>query len=269
VALAGCGSSSTGSSSTGSSSTGSSSTGSSSTSSTSGAASGGGEAGKSADQILADARAALGGVHSFQFNGTTTTAAGTNSVTGAVQLPGSIEVSQTRGAGVLRVLFTRGQGYFWANGPYWAAQSTNQALAARVANQWIVATGAVSEAVAPFAAYTDPATIGICLLGRSHGTLVNAGTATVSGQPAAVIADQGDKPGSAPGKLYVANTGTPLPLRAVQTGPRQPGGNPDPRCHASSGSRTVATEATFSGYGQPVTITAPARARTLAQLGLR
>ena len=43
-----------------------------------------------------------------------------------------------------------------------------------------------------------------------------------------VLADKGNIPGGAAGDLYVSAVGSPLPLRAVQTGPERSGGSRGP-----------------------------------------
>ena len=84
-----------------------------------------------------------------------------------------------------------------------------------------------------------------------------------------VLVDKGNVPGTTPGKLYVATTGDPLPLRAIQTGPQAPGGTPDPRCHETKddvNSTTRFSDLRLSNYDAKVQIEAPPGAVDLTQL---
>jgi hypothetical protein len=64
----------------------------------------------------------------------------------------------------------------------------------------------------------------------------------------------GNLPGSAPGTLYVAASGTPLPLAATEPGPQKPGGAPDRFCGEAQASPSTAStsDLTFSRYNLPV-----------------
>jgi hypothetical protein len=78
----------------------------------------------------------------------------------------------------------------------------------------------------------------------------------VNGQRAVVIIDKGDRPGSAPGKLYVAATGDPLPLRMLSTGRDRPGGHKDQECGDDTPTR-AGEEVIFSHYNEPLHLSAP------------
>ena len=80
----------------------------------------------------------------------------------------------------------------------------------------------------------------------------------MNGQPAVVIVDKGDKPGTSPGKLFVAATGRPFPLRVLATGKARPGGKKT-RCSDSSGkdSGAAGDELTFSRFNEELKLTAP------------
>ena len=101
----------------------------------------------------------------------------------------------------------------------------------------------------------DPETLSRCLL-RDHGTIAKGGTETVDGKQAVVLIDKGDRPGTAPGKLYVAAEDEPLPLRTIATGNQRPGGKKDPQCGGDTPTRT-GDEAKFSRYNESLDITAP------------
>jgi hypothetical protein len=240
--------------------------GSSSTTSTGGTSNNpAGEASKTADQIVADVRAALGRVHSFRLRGAQTSATAKSEISAAIALPGKFRATLARGSQLVQLVYLDGKGYFTADRSYWAARSSNPAVV-RLADRWIETTTALTPQLAQFSALTDSSTIGQCLVGSNHGTLSKAGTASVNGRAAIIVADKGDVPGSAPGMLYVASNGPALPLRAVQSGPRKPGGALDPQCHRSRASTTVTSDELFTDYDQPVVIAAPAHPVSLAQL---
>lgn len=103
-------------------------------------------------------------------------------------------------------------------------------------------------------------------LAVGHGTLKRGGTATVGGRAAVVIVDAGDKPGTTPGKLYVATDGPAFPLRILSTGTTRPGGVADPVCKGTSGLHDAGTDVTFTAFDQSLHIAAPAKAISLSQL---
>jgi hypothetical protein len=75
-----------------------------------------------------------------------------------------------------------------------------------------------------------------------------------------VVVDAGDKPGTTPGRLYVATRGESLPLRIESTGATRPGGLSDPRCGGSSGVDDSGTDVTFTSFNRRIRITAPSGA---------
>jgi hypothetical protein len=98
------------------------------------------------------------------------------------------------------------------------------------------------------------------------GTLKNLGTQQLDGREVVVVSDRGDKPGTAPGKLYVAAEGKPLPLRLEQTGPVKPGGTSDPRCSDPESESDVVSGDLRLEYGKSVAVTAPPEAVDLSEL---
>ncbi len=80
-----------------------------------------------------------------------------------------------------------------------------------------------------------------------------------------MILDKGDRPGTSPGRLYVAATGEPLPLRTIATGPERPGGKQDPLCDSDTPTR-AGVEVLFNRYNEPWTSTAPPDAIDLGKL---
>lgn len=224
-----------------------------------------GEASKSPQQILADVRAALASVHSFHFGGAEVEPGGRAEVFGDVALPGKLHATLRQGSQTLELIYVGGKAYFKANAAFWTANGNPQA-AGLFADRWVHVPAAQTSALASLTDITDPAKLPDCLVGGPHGTLSRQGTDTVGGQPAVVLVDADRVPGGAPGKLWVATTGAPVPLRAMQTGPAEPGGSPRPCHEETNGSTTTGSDLTFSAYGAPVAITAPADAIDLSTL---
>ena len=96
------------------------------------------------------------------------------------------------------------------------------------------------------------------------GTLSNNGVKTLDGRKVIVLEDKGDKPGTAPGLLYVAAEGPFLPLREVQTGPSKPGGKRDKRCDAGD-DKTTTADVTYSQYNRVPRLKAPRGALSLEE----
>jgi hypothetical protein len=226
-----------------------------------------GEASKSASAILGDAAAALGKVHSFHLQGAETEKGGPVAITGDVALPGRVRLNLRQGAGAVDVVIVGKDAFIKANSEFWKSQAGAAAVAGLLADKWVKAPPSATAEFGQFLAVTDPATIGHCLVASHHGTISKAGTDTVAGTPVVVLEDKGDAPGSSPGKLYVAASGPPLPLRVVETGPKKPGGKPDPQCKETSvRSTTTASDLRLSDYDKTVTIEAPKGAMDLSKL---
>jgi hypothetical protein len=74
-----------------------------------------------------------------------------------------------------------------------------------------------------------------------------------------LLATSGDRPGTAPGRLYVAARGPALPVRITQTGPNRAGRTGDPLCDDPDGKNdTTRSDVRLSRFDVPVHIIAPA-----------
>jgi hypothetical protein len=256
AALAGCGGSSASRSSTGTTSAN--------------AAAPNGEARKPAGQILADMKVALGRVHSFHLQGTgVDLKTGTMSMTGDIALPGRIRMAISQGNQTAAFILVGRDAYLRGNAAFWAAHTGSARVVNLLANRWILVPPAVAASdFGRFLALTNRSTLAGCLIGR-HGTLTVAGMTTDGTRPVVILKDQGDVPGDSPGLAYIATTGPPLPVRAIQTGPTRPGGPPDRACGQKSTQRdtTKSSNISLSGYDQPIQITAPPNALILPGRG--
>jgi len=277
LALAGCGGSGSGSS----SSTGSSSAASSAASATASATAtatatstipagtDNGVASKSGKEIIAASEAALGQVHSFRIDGTTVDGGRPSTITGEVQIPGRLSVTLLSGPTSAHIVTIDDKIYFNANTAYFVAQKASAAVIQQLSNRWVSFPTGAGPSLGSLSAAVNSTTVGQCLIAAHLGTLTVKGAGSVNGQPAVIVADAGDVAGSSPGRIYVATTGEPLPLRTVQTGSVKPGGTPNKTCDETavdvSGS-TSASTATFSQYNSAPAISTPPNAVDITSL---
>lgn len=138
---------------------------------------------------------------------------------------------------------------------YYAAQPRlTPERVTRYTNRWLRLSTASNPTFAAEVSRTTNLSLELrCWANRRHGMSV-AGTASVDGHPAVIVASDGSQPGGAPGKVYVATTGPAWPLRSVVTGPRKPGGSA--ACAQSTTAR--AADITISDWNQPIALQVPA-----------
>ena len=210
-----------------------------------------GIASKSPQQIVNASADALSKVESFHVEGTQ---GKSTSVKADVGLPDQFRFNLSQGGATAQMLFVDNTLYIKANEDYWKQVGGNARGAGQLAGRWFKLPSATGE-VKVLTQQVDPKVLSKCLR-EDHGTLANGGTATVDGQPAVVVIDKGDKPGTARGKLYVAATGDPLPLRTLATGSERPGGTRTGECKDSTPTK-AGDEAVFSKYGDPVDLSPP------------
>jgi pimeloyl-ACP methyl ester carboxylesterase len=218
-------------------------------------------------RILASAEAAIDRVHSFHLTATGAVAGKTLSVSGSFELPGRADIVERYGAGTIELRAIGATVYFRANAGYYNAEGVTGAQLARVNEHWVSATSSQIPTLGAFIALTKPATLGLCMLGQRLGTLSLAGAGSVGGRRVTVLADAGDLPGSAPGRIYVAASGAPLPLRVTVSGSFRSGGTTDSACdNAATAPGEASTDELISAFNAPLAIAAPAGAISLASL---
>jgi hypothetical protein len=100
-----------------------------------------------------------------------------------------------------------------------------------------------------------PATLARCLT-EDHGTLSIGGRASINGEPAILLRDAGNLPGTQPGTVAVATTGPPYPLRLTATGRQRAGGRTDV-CNEGHTSGDQNATLTFSRFNQIPALQAP------------
>lgn len=240
----------------------------SSTGSSASTPAGGGTSARAA-RILAAAEAAIDHVHSFHLQATATTSAGTTSVSGDVVLPGRISFAIRTAASVIALRAIGSSVYFRASRAYLASTGTTGAALAELAGRWVSTTASQLPTTADLLALTSPVTLGRCLLGQHLGTLSVGAPASVGSRRAIVLIDAGDRPGSSPGRLYVAASGPPLPLRLTSSGPSRAGGSSDPACHqpaSAANTSLTGSDEFITQVNAPIRVTAPAGAASIASL---
>jgi hypothetical protein len=221
------------------------------------------ESSKSPKAILADLSQDLRTVKSYHFAGTQTDPAGRSTVVGDVTSSGKANVAIRQGSTAVRMVLLPKAAYLKANAAYWKSAGGKQgdALGQKLADRWVkIPSSGVADLSAAFEDLTPKHLASCAAVGT--GSLSKGRTATIGGKKAIVIVDEGDKPGTTPGRLYVTATGRVLPLRVTQTGKRRAGGKIDGRCQDKDDDST-ASDVSFSRFDQKVDITAPRGAITL------
>ena len=210
---------------------------------------------KSPQQVLDASVAALSRVKSFHLEGKEGSGAKLTTATADVGLPSKLRLALDQRGAKASIILVDGSLYVRANAAFWKQEHAGKAAAA-LAGRWLktpASTGDLKDLTQDL----DPKILSHCLA-NEHGTLASGGKATVDGQEAIVLIDKGDRPGTGPGKLYVAATGDPLPLRAIATGRERPGGKKDPKCDEEGDTPTEpGDEFKFSNYNEPLDISAP------------
>jgi hypothetical protein len=212
-----------------------------------------GEASKSPKQILADAASALRAATGFELHGVMSQGGQTMRIRLVESPPQSLDMAAATGAAAYEVLRVPTGFYVRGNASFW-----RQHLGARgalLADRWIHGyNSALASAFAHFA----PARMARCLT-EDHGTLSIGGTTNINGQPAIVIRDAGNLPGTQAGTLAVATTGPPYPLRTTGRGPQHPGGRIDV-CNDGHASGSQDGSLTFSQFNRVGPLQAPTNA---------
>jgi hypothetical protein len=220
----------------------------------------GAEMSKDVAAILAKVQRDLAKVKSMHIE---VTAKGKSRMAADVFASGQTALDLTTGASKARVLLLLPSAvYIKGNRAYWEA-GAGSAVADKVSGRWVKAPPATGKALKSMVDRFTPKRLAECTYTGS-GTLSVKGTDTVDGQEVVVLQDAGDKPGTVPGLSYVTTRAPFLPLRAVVTGKRKPGGTVDKRCGTDED--PGAGEVTFSAFDAVPEITAPKGAIDLEDL---
>lgn len=226
-----------------------------------------GEAGKTPAAILADIKRDLSQVKSFHYTGRTTTKSTTIRMSGEVFASGAASIALVEGKTSVSMILLSRASYLKANAAYWRASggADGKLLASKLAGRWVKVPASAASSFRPLLKMLTPKYMASCI-SSGIGTLSNNGVQTLEGRKAIVIEDKGDKPGAAPGLLYVAAEGPVLPLRVTQTGPAKAGGKVDRRC-GDEDDKSTASAFTFSRFDRVPRLKAPRRVLSLDDPG--
>jgi hypothetical protein len=209
---------------------------------------------KEPEALLRDVAAALRAVRSLHYEGTVVTRDGRFRVSGDVAANGNLRY-RLRAPGQSMEMISAGHYvYMRANAAFWR-RNGGLGIVDRVAGRWVKAPSAGLNLVRAGLDQIRPEGIATCI-SRPTGKLSYRGTETVDGKRTTVVVDDGDRPGDAPGVLYVQAEGPALLLRTVQTGPVTPGAELDPAC-GGVGPTPTSGELRLSRFDEDVTVAIP------------
>jgi hypothetical protein len=218
------------------------------------------------EDAIAQAKSALGKVSNLALAGTETDKDGTSlKLSGVVTASGPADVVLTSAGRTAHIIALPKAVYIKANGAYWKANLPKKeaSLASKLAGKWIKEAAKEGSDATSLFSDSSPKKAASCL--DSHvGTLTNKGEKTVAGGKVIVIADAGDKPGTAPGEIWLDEK-TGLPVRQSQTGPARAGGQKDSACDDDWPSPTKTSSYTLSKFGKAPKVVAPKHAVTPKQ----
>ena len=227
---------------------------------------GGGEESKTPQAILSDMQRDLAKVKSLHFAGSLTQPGSVTRLSGDVFASGSASIGIVQGKGSLRMILLPKSTYLKANAVYWKASDKQYGamLASKLAGRWVKVPESTRASVQSLLTTLSPKNLARCF-GSQTGTLVANGVTTLGGRKVIVLEDEGDKPGTAPGLLYVTATTPVLPVRNTQTGPRRAGGKLDRRC-GEPNDKSTAGDIAMSRFDHVAPLKAPRNALSLEDL---
>lgn len=218
------------------------------------------------EDAIAQAKAALSKVPNFALRGSETDKDGsTTKLSGAFTSSGPVDIVVSSGKATAHLIAVPKAVYIKGNAAYWRGTLGRKeaSLAPKLAGRWIKESAKQgADATAGFGDLSPKRTAS-CL--DAHvGTLTNKGEKTVGGRKVIVIADAGDRPGTAPGEMWL-DEATALPVRQVQTGPAKAGGTKDAACDDDGPDTTKKADFTLSLFGKAPKVVAPKHAVTPKQ----
>ena len=207
------------------------------------------------------ASAALGEVRSFRMDGYQVDSDdGRLEFDLAVALPGRIRFVFREKRTRVEVIAIKDEAWMNGSREFWSENAPDTpGVAELLAGKWVRMPASSVRELQFFLNIADPKLTGRCIIGNRFGTLRRVRTARVGGREAVIVRDAGERPGTAPGDLYLATTGPPLPLHFRQTGREKAGGKRDPLCSSreADDSLTLDAEYRFRDYNADIEIEPP------------
>jgi hypothetical protein len=225
----------------------------------------GGEADKDPKAILQDVKRDLANVKSLHFAGSEKDKDGTTKLAADIVGSTAARLTISEGGATAQMVLLPKAMYIKANAAFWkTAGKDGGTLAKKAGGRWIKMSAKTFGSVTSLTKEFSPKELASCT-DVGLGTITKKSTGTLAGHPVVLLQDAGDKPGTTPGVLYVTTDGPILPLRAVQTGKRKPGGKIDKKCQDADDTST-SSDLTFSNFNKVAKITAPKHAVALEDL---
>ncbi|MEO6497084.1 MAG: hypothetical protein ABIO51_06335 [Solirubrobacteraceae bacterium] len=220
---------------------------------------------RSPQETLAAVQDAVRGAESFHIEGTQTDDEGITRLEADVAADGAVRLAlRQKGAVVDMIVLDQELVYIRADEAFWAQSSASADVQQLLTGRWVKVPG--NKDAAELAQQVQPVVVADCL-GESVGTL-SSRQDSLDGKAVLVLVDAGDKPGTAPGELFVEADDPALPLRVTQTGARRAGGPPvDPKCGSDEDETPQdRSDLRLSRWDEPVEIEAPADALDLEEI---
>jgi hypothetical protein len=218
-------------------------------------------------QILQASAAALRGVRGYHLAGEESTGGLAVVLYGDVAANGDVRLTEQFGAGgqtagveiivVGATAYVRGNRSFWEHSGL-GGQGNGARILKLTQGRWIKVPPASVPGLSQTGATLAPARVAHCLTAGA-GTLSKVGVRRYRTHPVVIVRSTPNHDGTPPGRVSVATTGKPYPLRIQRTGPIADGTPRDPACADSTGSTKVTdSDLALSGFDRPVRIHAPA-----------
>jgi hypothetical protein len=207
---------------------------------------------------------AIRGVESYHIAGDQTGGDAEVHLQADVAAGSALQLTLEQGTSSAEMIIVGGDAsYIRANRPFWDETDAPARVGDLLADRWAVVP--IDDDSKRIYEEVQPGVLADCLDDRL-GTL-SSRPGTLDGEPVEILVDAGDKPGTAPGELYVSVDEPRLPLRVRQTGARQAGGPaPDPRCSDDEEDPDERSDLRLSRFDEPFEITPPSDALDLEDL---
>jgi PAS domain-containing protein len=220
--------------------------------------------GASPQETLRAAQEAIRGVDSYHIAGSQTGGDADIRLEADVAAGSALRLTLEQDSSSAEMIILDGDtSYIRANRAFWDDTDATARVGDLLTDRWAVVP--IDEDTKRIYDEVQPDVVAGCLDDRLGTLSVRRGT--LDGEPVEILIDAGDKPGTAPGELYISADEPRLPLRLRQTGARKPGGPaPDPRCSDDEEDPGDRSDLRLSRFGESFAIEPPAGALDLEDL---